>query len=424
MTEPLPAGPDERAGREQAARTLGLVPSLDGLRGVAIIFICVYHLDPFIHSWTKLVPGLSIGVDIFFVLSGFLITAILLREHDMSGRIRLLPFYEGRVLRLFPALFAMVAVEFVWSLFLHYPMGYELKAVASAVTYVSNWGFAPWHVGLLQEAKYPVGMGQLWSLAVEEQFYLFWPLVLIALLAVGGRLRLVPIGAVVVAIVVVSVRRAEVFLGMSSAEFLSGGWSVLYSRTDYRVDDLLWGALLAMLWVRGWFPHRRALISVGGWLGAAALIAVALKGLIGDGWMYVWGMPVVAVGAAAVVLACVESGWAPRRLLEARWLCAVGVVSYGIYVWHLLAYAMVTRVGGTWPAGFQLAAALGLTAVMVLASWYLVEKPFLRIKDRLRHRQGSPPSTRAASSTAPDPPTDEVDPEVARLFDPPGIADA
>ncbi len=417
MSERLPAGPDERAGRAQAARTLGLVPSLDGVRGVAIIFICVYHLDPFIHTWTKEVPGLSVGVDIFFVLSGFLITAIMLREHDGTDRVRLTPFYEGRVLRLVPALFAMVLVEFLWSMLRHYPLDYEFKVVASALTYLSNWGFTPWHVTLLQEGRYPAGMGQLWSLAVEEQFYLLWPLLLIALLAVARRFTWAPITAVVIGIVAVTAHRIYSYEAMSAYQFHNLiGWNVFYQRTDYRVDGLLWGALVAMLWVRGWFPRRG--LAIAGWLGCAVVVAAVLKVSIVDGWLYLWGMPVIAAGAAAVILTCVECDWPVRRLLETRWLCAIGVVSYGIYIWHLLAYTMVTQVGSRWRTGVQVAAALGLTAVMTLGSWYLVEKPFLRVKDRLRQRSSQSEGTHEAAQKGADRSPAGVDPEVVGLFEP------
>ena len=157
MTERLPAGPDERVGRAQAARTLGLVPSLDGIRGIAVLLICVLHLDPFIHRWVHPPTGLFVGVNIFFVLSGFLITSILLREQDATGRVRLVPFYEGRALRLFPALFAMVFVQFLWAMYLRYPLDYELKTIASALTYVSNWGFTPFSHTIVQRRVTPPG---------------------------------------------------------------------------------------------------------------------------------------------------------------------------------------------------------------------------------------------------------------------------
>jgi peptidoglycan/LPS O-acetylase OafA/YrhL len=415
VSETLPAGRDERTGRAQAARTLGLVPSLDGIRGIGIMLVVFVHLDPFIHSWTEETPGLFVFMNIFFVMSGFLITAILLREHDSSGRIRLTPFYQGRVLRLFPALCAMVAVEFIWAMSQHYPVSYELKSVGSAVTYLSNWGLAPWRVDLLQEARYPTGMGQLWSLAVEEQFYLFWPLVLIALLTVARRFRLAPVIVVVVAIVFVAVRRALAYQGMPSATFHALGWGDLYARTDYRLDDLLWGVLLAMLWVRGWFPRKGLVIA--GWLGAAVLVTTMFVATLTSGWMYLWGMPVMAIAAVVLILACVEADWPVKRLLETKWLCAIGVISYGIYVWHLLADTMVMRAGPHWPAGVQVLAAVSLTAAMALASWFLVEKPFLRMKDRLRSRN------RAASPVAEAPPvpadasTDAIAPEIAQLFD-------
>ena len=153
---------------------------------------------------------------------------------------------------------------------------------------------------------------------------------------------------------------------------------------------------------------------VAGWIGAGILVTAMFITRLTAGWMYVWGMPVMAMATVALVLACVEADWPLKRLLETRWLSAIGVVSYGIYVWHLLADAMVTAAGPHWPAGVQVLAAVGLTAAFALASWFLIEKPFLRMKDRLRSRNHSLPSARAA----PPPVDDEVPTDVADLFEP------
>ena len=411
MSERLPAGQDERAGRAQAARTLGLVPSFDGLRAVAVILICTYHLELFIHPVSTELPGLFVGVNIFFVLSGFLITAIMLREHDSTGRIRLRPFYEGRVLRLFPALFAMVAVEFVWSVLLHYPLDYELKAVASALTYSSNWGLhMPWSFNFMVAARDDVGMVQLWSLAVEEQFYLIWPIVLIGLLAITKRFKWAPMVLVALAIVFVMVHRMMGYVAMPASEFRQLGFTVLYQRTDYRADDLLWGVLLALFWVRGWVPRRG--LKLAGSIGFAILAATVFVATQQSGWVYVWGLPVMAIATVAVVLALLETDSRLKRVLETRWLCAVGMVSYGIYVWHVLIYQMVLHAVPRWSAGLQVAISAVLLATVTVASWFFVEKPFLRVKDRLRRRSTDLAGTREVEPMRAEPGAGPVDAEV------------
>ena len=165
------------------------------------------------------------------------------------------------------------------------------------------------------------------------------------------------------------------------------GFSVFYQRTDYRIDDLLWGVLFGMLWARGWFPRRA--LAVLGWAGVAILGVVLVVATPLSRWVYLWGMPVMAIAAAAVILTCVEVDWPIRRLLEARWLCAVGVLSYGIYVWHLL--GVRDRGPGRRPlarrsAGGRCRRTGGRLA---LGSWFLIEKPCLRLKDRLRRRHAA-----------------------------------
>ncbi len=417
----LPLGDEERRGRAEAARTIGLVPSLDGVRGIFVLVAVMGHLLIFIPWWLDVVGGSFVGVDLFFVMSGFLITSILLREVQRTGRIGLSAFYQGRVLRLMPALFAMVAAEFVWSMFRHYPLDYELKAVASALTYSSNWGLhMPWSFNFFQQARYDVAMPQLWSLAVEEQFYLLWPLMLIGLLAVARRYKWVPVTFVVIGIILVTIHRVTAVMAMPETQFKNLGWYAFYQRTDYRADDLMWGVLLAFLWVRGWFPRRG--LKLAAWIGLAFLVVFIFVGKQSEKWVYLWGLPALAIGSFAIVLACTETDWAAKRWLETRWLCAIGVVSYGLYVWHVLIYQMVHNAVPHWPVGYQIALAFAATAAATVLSWYFIEKPALRLKDRLRRRSAAQQSsgTAGVQSAAPAPPdeaVDAIDPEADRILD-------
>jgi peptidoglycan/LPS O-acetylase OafA/YrhL len=161
---------------------LGRRPALDGLRGVAILFVLLNHLVFLVPPNIQLFTGGFFGVDIFFVLSGFLITSLLLEEHARAGRISLTSFYRRRAFRLFPALWALLIATFVFSRMTpwaaaNYPLTSEWHALVAVLLYLANWAF-------LLHSPGAFGVGQLWSL-IEEQFYLVWPVALIILLKIN-----------------------------------------------------------------------------------------------------------------------------------------------------------------------------------------------------------------------------------------------
>ncbi len=175
----------ETTGRDLAVRTIGFVPAFDGVRAVAVLLIVVIHVTgTFIPRQRELfMPGGFLGVDIFFVLSGFLITSILLREFERRGRIRLGRFYLGRVLRLVPAIAALFVVQYLWATAIGVPRNMELPSLSTRrVTYLSIWNVHLFLVPGATLVNHPPGLGQLWSLAVEEQFYLVWPAILLVTL--------------------------------------------------------------------------------------------------------------------------------------------------------------------------------------------------------------------------------------------------
>jgi peptidoglycan/LPS O-acetylase OafA/YrhL len=381
-----PVVADEETGRGLAVRTIGFVPAFDGLRAIAVLFILDVHITgtflPSIRS--TFLPGGFLGVDIFFVLSGFLITAILLREFERTRTIKMGRFYLGRVLRLVPALVAFAVVHLLWAWSIGIPGDQERPALAGSVTYLSNWGISAFKVpgGLLGG---PPGLGHLWSLAVEEQFYLVWPLIFFVSLALFRR-RQVSLAVTGALIVIVAVHRA--------AAYTPGlGWLALYSRTDFRADSLLVGAFAAQLWVCGWLPKRG--LKALAWLGVAVVAVSLLVAQDSAKWLYLGGYTGIALAVAFVLLAIVETDWVGSRLLSWRGLCALGVVSYGFYIWHPLAFAMVAYYGKHWATVVQIVAGVALAVALTLASWYLVERPFLRIKDRLRRGRDAVGTDRA-----------------------------
>jgi peptidoglycan/LPS O-acetylase OafA/YrhL len=349
---------------------LGYRPALDGLRGVAILLVI-----PFDLKWG--VTSGYIGVDLFFVLSGFLITVLLLEEHQRSGRVSLRSFYVRRVLRLLPALSALLLFIVVVSTVAFSPQiahEYYVAALA-ALLFVANWVMALDPDGI---GAYMRVLGPTWSLGVEEQFYFVWPAVLSVMLAFGAGARTLAwtAGAGIVASAV-----WRVVLSMEGVPPLR-----IYCGSDTRADALLIGCLVGIVVNRAHFSSPR----LDTWLpivGLGSLAAFIIGGftLPSDAsfTMQRGGFTLLAAIAACLIVSVVmipRSGL--TRALSATWLVAIGRVSYALYLWHLPIGAMVTaeRVG---LSGVALATVQVLVlAVVVTASWYVVERPALRLKRR------------------------------------------
>jgi peptidoglycan/LPS O-acetylase OafA/YrhL len=339
------------------------VPALDGLRAIALLLVVLFHAR---------IPGFSngdLGVDVFFVLSGFLISGILLRSAS-RGRVSFADFYRRRALRLLPAYLTVLVVCVATDL-LH-DSGGTLKGAATSFFYVSNWAAAA-----------GIGMGLLahtWSLSIEEQFYLVWPLVLVALLArAHGDLRRVArtVGLLVLAS----------YLSIVACLLLGGSVELAWNATTSRACELLAGCLLAVV------VQRRRLAgapAVGTGRRATGLVSfVGLLALLvvgshnpADPWVEMlvqW--PVVVALTVLLIIACVAGPNLTGTMLGWRPLVAVGKVSYGAYLWHFPVFVVVDSTLGlsTWAPRLL---ALAVTAVVVVLSYRFVEQPFLRMKDR------------------------------------------
>jgi peptidoglycan/LPS O-acetylase OafA/YrhL len=314
------------------------------------------------------VPGGFLGVDVFFVLSGFLITSLLLNEQSRTGRVSLGSFYRRRALRLLPALLALLALHLLYTIATGLPVRVEVTSVLYSMFYVANWVLVAGH-------EFANGLQHLWSLSVEEQFYFAWPLVTVGLLGARRSLRFVVcvLGALIVAVVI-----WRALLWKDGTNFFTV--TRIYDRTDTRADALLVGALAAHIWTRGRFP-RRGLLAAG-WVSAAFIAVCALKIPVWQGFYYKGGFTLIAIATAFIIICVVEQPAGMARALSWRPLRAVGRVSYGLYLWHLPVFVAVHRYGKTWPWLVQLAVALPITAAFVVASWRFVETPFLRRKNR------------------------------------------
>jgi peptidoglycan/LPS O-acetylase OafA/YrhL len=362
-----------RVDADRLVRRLGFEPAFDGVRGIAVLLVVALHLRLVAPGAAgSLAPdGGFLGVDVFFVLSGFLITALLLRE-VATGRVRVGAFYRRRALRLMPAVVALAAVHVGYAAVVGLPGALERSSILSVLFYWANWK-------LVYADGWPLiaeGLAHTWSLAVEEQFYLVWPL---CMLAVARRRSQGGAFFVLIAFAAAAVAVWRAVLVRADPP------GIVYFRTDTRADALLVGALGAYAWTRGWIPRPRVLAAAA-WCSLLFLVAMVVRADPDDRFLFDGGFTLVAVASTVVLLALLETGWTVRRVLELRPLRVVGRVSYGVYLWHYFVFtALATRAEG-WSDGVRLAAGLAITAAAVSASWFLVERPFLAWKDRLERR--------------------------------------
>ena len=354
------------------------VPALDGIRGLAVLFVVASHL-PVLLSYQAVTPwnflnrllsGGFLGVDIFFVLSGFLITSLLLMERSNHARISLPRFYARRALRLLPALYLLLAVDLVISVFEKSSLSGQWNETWTSLLYLNNWYYVwPWlrHGSLNFESN----LGHLWSLAVEEQFYLIWPMVLMLLLKLRRTKVLSPL-VIVLFISAIVLRRtalwhAHVF------------WMVILIRTDARLDSLLIGALLALFY--RYVVVNKTVLKLFAYAALPLFIVIAYQGP-NSSFFYTSGFTLVAVVVLVMILASVEQAWLVCQVLEQSWLRFIGRISYGIYLWHFVVFTFLSKHFFVGPRAIRILIGLSITLAITMTSWYLVEQPALRLKNR------------------------------------------
>jgi len=360
----------ERVAPEHAPARLGYIPALDGLRALAVVAVLLYHAD---QSW---IPGGFLGVDVFFVISGYLITCLLLSDWQQTHGIGLKRFWYRRARRLLPALFTMLFVVSLYAiLFLPDVLDQLRGEVVSALLYVENWFLIFRDLSYFQSAGRPPLLQHVWSLAVEEQYYLFWPLILMLVLTVWGKSRKALLIGVLCGVAISTLEMAILYHPSQDP-------SRVYYGTDTRVAALLLGSALAFVWAP-WRLIGRTGRSAGIVLdGVAVLSAIVLFWMflnVGefDPDLYRGGFLIVAIVSALLIAATVHPASKLVPLLLGfsmlRW---IGIRSYGIYLWHWPIY-MVTRPHSDIPlTGLPLLVLrLTLTFLAAAASYRYVEEP-------------------------------------------------
>lgn len=346
------------------SKTHNHYPALDGVRGIAMLLVFCAHTKP------NLLSSGAIGVDLFFVLSGFLITTILLSEHSLTGRISLRNFYIRRALRLLPALFTMVAMSTIFIAIKHPDQLAMTASNTQAIAlYYWNWvlvihrGEPGW--------TYQWFFGHLWSLSVEEQFYIVWPFVVSALL----MLRSLAFPVVLISGIAASTI-ARVLL-WDENHLMN-----LYFRTDLHSDGLLFGALGAWFVATGWQPSttQSKTISIAGAVSLATFIMASYFNLFRSGISFNGGWTALnALATLAIVSLVISPLPAMQRILSSWPLIWTGKISYGLYVWHLLVFfycRQVVPLAQPWPD----MTAILLSYVIAGISFYFLERRFLQLK--------------------------------------------
>ena len=333
------------------------LPGLDGLRALCVLSVIASH--------SGLAPLGGLGVNTFFVLSGFLITWLLLEEWNKSSDISLKNFYVRRVLRIFPAYYVFIIITISADLILDNP---QIKpAIIPALTYTVNYFNVIYdHPGL--------SVAHAWSLAIEEQFYLIWPALLIYILRKDVKL---------VAPILLLIILASMTWRSTAWSIFEFGSSYVYNAFETRVDSLASGCLLAVLFN---IPSAKKLLFRH--LTSPVLSILAFSLVIGlhlfgsDDYRYMPGYTVSSLLAAIILVQIMSQStngiW---QVLENPVLKYMGVISYPMYLWHGRCIELTGKIGITaeWP---EFIVSTIITIAVASGSYYIIEKPFLRMKSR------------------------------------------
>jgi peptidoglycan/LPS O-acetylase OafA/YrhL len=394
------------------------LPGLDGMRAIAVVAVMLYHAN---HQW---LPGGFLGVEVFFVISGYLITLLLMAERETTGTIHLLAFWGRRARRLLPALFVLLFLVLTYSMMFKASVLGKLRGdLVAALFYVSNW-YQVWVGQGYTAGSDFVPLRHLWSLAVEEQFYLFWPIVMLLLMRRHGTRRLMMtarwlVGLAVVITVFTAIAYHAGRIGECSvtpdAYWTLEGHCVskmdaLYLSTITRSTGVLLGAAFAMVWrpraiMRSRLRQRSRVLDLVAIVGLVILglqfwyLSVASDEGEANAWLFRGGFLVTASATLMIIAAVTHRHALTGRILSIRPLLWVGTRSYGLYLFHWPIYQVIREVAGVPLTWQQFVVAMVVTVPITEVSYRFLEMPIRRREFRARwddlRRRGTPGARQA-----------------------------
>ncbi len=372
--------------------SLGNRPSLTGIRALLIACILIYH------SNFRVMPGAWAALGAFFVLSGFLITAMLTSERQKTGRVSLGKFYSRRAVRLLPPLLTTVVLLAVYASFVRIndAADHLWGDVAGAIFYYADYRSALGH-----ESAFGF-LAQTWSLAIEEQFYLIWAVLLFVALKYGTRRVAYGLAVAGIALSVADrlwiVLRAPVWDGQVAGR--------VYYGFDTRADALFVGCLLGLVatggHLEGWRPWSRRILAWLALASAATMVWLLFDVDVGARSLPLYWLPVSEVASAVIItyfLLYPES--LTTRAMGIPVLVLVGNMSYAIYLFHWPVYVAISPFTVHWPFWVFQSVRLVVIGVLAVASWFLVEKPLMAWRRRVFE---GPAAATPASTEVPVPP--------------------
>jgi peptidoglycan/LPS O-acetylase OafA/YrhL len=399
MTATLERPAVQRASGSAQISRVPYLPGLDGLRALAVVAVIVYHAN---KEWLH---GGFLGVEVFFVISGYLITLLLIGEHERHGDINLRQFWLRRFRRLLPALFVMMGLLAIYlAVGFTRARGQVRGDFLGGIFYGSNW-YQIWVGQGYTAANAFVPLRHLWSLAVEEQFYLIWPLVMIAILR-GGRERLPRVAlwlfgiAVAVTIAVAVLFHPGDMATECGPDATAGYWNIagrcistndaLYLSTFTRSTGLLLGAAFAMVWrpmaiMRGPLRRRSGMLDLVGVVGIGLVAVMTWKiflsdfgrdfGVRFDPWLFRGGLFFTGVATLMMIAAVTHRDSRLGRLLGNPVINWVGTRSYGLYLYHWPIFQIIRREAGAALSLGEFVGAMVIAGALTEASYRLVETP-------------------------------------------------